>query len=72
MRTLVDIAVDIRGIVTRAVADLGSDLGGYSVVDLCCDNLSDRISTSDVKSALVVAGVDRLLSTRLVRSYSMR
>lgn len=71
MRQLTEIATDIRGIVQRAVADLGSDLQGYSVIDLCLDNLPDRISTADVKSALVVAGVDGLLTSRLVRSYSV-
>lgn len=69
-RLLVDIAQDIRPIVERAVRDLGRDLQGYSVIDLCMDNLTDRVSTADIKAALVVAGVDSLLSVRLIHSYS--
>lgn len=72
MRLLVDIAKDIRPIVESAVKDLGPDLQGLSVVDLCLDNIPDRISTSDVKAALVIACVDALLSERLIRSYSRR
>lgn len=70
MRTLIEIASDVRSIVERAVKDLGPDLQGFSVVDLVMDNIGDRVSTADIKSALVVAGVDSLLSKRLIRSYS--
>lgn len=71
--TLVQVAEKIRPIVLAAVRDLGADLQGSSVVDLVADNLPEdwRIGTGDIKSALVVAGVDRLLSARLVRSYSL-
>jgi hypothetical protein len=72
MRLLVDIAQDCRKIVQHAVKELGNDLQGFSVIDLCLDNLEDRISTQDIKCALVVAGVDSLLTSRLVRSYSYR
>lgn len=72
MRRLEDIARDIRPIVARAVADLGSDLGGFSIIDLVADNIEDRISTSDIRSALVIAGVDDLVSARLCASYSRR
>ncbi len=71
LRDLSEIAKECRTIVVKAVKDLGPDLGGFSVIDSCYDNLSDSdVSTADIKSALVVAGVDSLLSPRLVRSYS--
>lgn len=70
MRQLTEIAKDCQLITLRAVAQLGSDLTGYSIIDLCMDNLPDRISTSDVKAALVVAGIDSIVSERLRRSYS--
>lgn len=54
----------------HAVFDLGPDLQGNSVIDLCMDNLPYITSTSDIKSALVVAGVDNIVSERLKRSYS--
>lgn len=63
------LASEVRGIVIAAVRDLGSDLGGFSVVDLVLDNI-EHVSSADAKVALVVAGVDNLLSSRLVRSYS--
>lgn len=69
-RQLVDIAAEIRPIVIAAVKDLGADLGGFSVIDLVADNI-ERVSIADIKAALVVAGVDSLLSSRLVRSYSI-
>jgi len=65
---LLDVAKQIRPIIERAVKDLGPDLAGYSVIDLVLDNVD--VSVIDAKSALVVAGIDNLLSTRLVRSYS--
>ena len=72
MRTIEQIAPDVRRIVERAVADLGPDLGGFSAVDLVLDNLPDLISVADAKVALVTAGVDNLLSPRIVRNYSYR
>lgn len=65
---LIDVAAKVRVIVLAAVKDLGPDLQGYSVVDLVLDNCD--VSVIDAKSALVVAGVDSLLTSRLVRSYS--
>lgn len=62
-------AREVKTIVIKAVNDLGPDLMGYSVIDLCMDNIT-KGSVSDIKAALVVAGVDNLLSERLVRSYS--
>lgn len=72
-RLLVEIAKDCHQIVIRAVKDLGSDLQGMSIIDLCMDNLTDEyLTTSDVKSALVIAGVDSIVSIRLRRSYSLK
>lgn len=71
-RTLEAIAVDVRRIVTAAVKDLGPDLAGCGAVDLVMDNIEDRMSVADIKAALVVAGVDGLLSARVVRAYSTR
>lgn len=69
-----DMAREIRQIVINATNDLGPDLLGYSVIDLCMDNLCmDNItkgSTADIKAALVIAGVDHILSERLVKTYS--
>lgn len=70
-KTLFQQAERIRPLVQNAVKDLGSDLSGFSVVDLVLDNIED-ISSFDAKCALVVAGVDNLLSDRLVRSYSQK
>ena len=66
---LIDMARECRLIVIKAVNDLGPDLMGYSVIDLCMDNIV-KGSVSDIKAALVTAGVDNILSERLVRSYS--
>ena len=68
-RNLINIAKELRPIVIKAVDALGSDLQGYSVIDLVADNIQD-VSISDIKCALVVAGVDNLLTPRLIRSYS--
>lgn len=65
---LTDLAAQLRPIVDRAVADLGPDLQGYSVIDLCVDNSSASIA--DIKAALVVSGADVVLSPRLIRTYS--
>lgn len=69
VRLLIDVAKQIKPIVIRATMDLGSDLGGMSVIDLCADQIPD-VSLFDIKCALVVAGIDHHLSKRLVRSYS--
>lgn len=69
---LEEIAQVIGPLVITAVQDLGSDLQGLSVIDLCADNLPSCISLSDIKSALVIAGVDSILSSRLRVSYSYR
>lgn len=66
---LINIAAQARNIVISAVADLGPDLRGYSVVDLVLDNV-EHVSSADAKAALVIAGVDSMLSDRLVRSYN--
>lgn len=72
MRTIEQIAPDVRRIVLAAVADLGPDLGGYSPVDLVIDQLADTdpVSCADAKTLLVVAGVDSHLSPRCVARYS--
>jgi hypothetical protein len=67
---LMDLAEQCRKIVQKAVVELGSDLQGYSVIDLCADNVDSGVSISDIKCALVCSGVDNLLSRRLVCSYS--
>lgn len=71
---LTDVAAFCRIAVIDAVRDLGSDLAGYSIIDLCSDNLPEgmRVSTADIRCALVVAGVDSQVSPRLRASYSRR
>ena len=52
---LTDIARECRRIYDAAVADLGSDLGGHSVLDLMADNLDYPLRT--LADAIVVAGI---------------
>ena len=66
---LLDMAKEIRQIVIRATNELGPDLMGYSVIDLCMDNIT-KGSVADIKAALVVAGIDHIVSERLVKTYS--
>ena len=44
-----------------AVADLGANLAGFSVLDLCADNLPD-VSLADLKAAIVASGITRIAS----------
>lgn len=72
-RDLVEVARECRGIAGRAVAALGADLGGGSLLDLCADQITD-VSLFDLKTAIVVSGleVDPRLSPRvqaLARRY---
>ena len=67
---LIDIARQCRAIVLRATAALGPDLNGFSIVDLCADALPLNISLQDIKCALVIAGLDRHVSSRLRQQYS--
>lgn len=54
-KLLMDIAMDCRRIVQKAEADMGP-LPKASYLDLCADNIPD-VSLSDLKAALVCAGV---------------
>ena len=70
-RPLIDIAAECRLIVLRAVADIGPDLQGCSALDLVADQIP-HASLSDLKAALVIAGLDAHVSMRVARGYSTR
>lgn len=69
MTDITSIAKEIHYVVERATYDLGKDLHGLSVVDLVLDNFPN-LSVIDAKSALVIAGVDHMLSLHQIRKYS--
>lgn len=52
---LMDVASECRRIVLAAVSDLGPDLAGGSVLDLCADNI-ERVSLADLQCAIICAG----------------
>lgn len=60
---LQELAERCRGVVGKARADLGDDLGGFSILDLVADNFP-AASLSDLKTALVVAGLTDLRKGR--------
>jgi hypothetical protein len=55
--SLAHLAAECRAIYDRAAADLGPDLRGYSVLDLCADQLP-RATLSDLRTAIIVAGIN--------------
>lgn len=61
----------IRRIVTDAVADLGTDLGGCSVVDLVLDNEPRLRTSADAKLALRMADVRHWLSDAQRKRYEV-
>ena len=56
-RQLIDLSGECREIVMNARKDLGDDLGGGSMLDLCADNIEDA-SLSDIRTALVISGMN--------------
>lgn len=52
---LVDIAKQCRTIIESAES-MGVTIDDGNVVDLCADNLPDKVSLQDIRCALVVAG----------------
>lgn len=55
---LTDLADDCRAIYRVAVATLGPDLGGGSLLDLVADRLP-RPSLEDLRAALAISGIAR-------------
>lgn len=53
---LIDIAKRCNEIFDAASKDLGNDLQGGSVLDLCADNI-EGVSLFDLKCAIVCAGI---------------
>jgi hypothetical protein len=53
---LVNLADECRRVYDRAVVDIGSDLGGYSVLDLCADNIPHQ-PLRLLQDAIVVSGI---------------
>lgn len=51
-----EVALQLKDIVERAQADLGKNLGGGSMTDLCCDNTQYPIEL--IRVALTVAGLN--------------
>lgn len=68
-RLLVDIARECREVFNRAAKDLGNDLRGFSLLDLCADNITD-VSLADLKSAIIVAGLYLHVSPRIQRQIA--
>lgn len=53
---LTDIAMQVRAVITAAEAD-GLTIDDGNVIDLLANNISAHVSISDLRSALVVAGL---------------
>lgn len=67
---LVDTARACREIYDRAAAELGPDLDGGSLLDLCADNLLDS-SLSDLKAAIVISGIERVANQRIRKQMAL-
>ncbi len=60
---------NVNDCVANAVAELGYNLSGLSVVDLVMDNFPN-LSVADAKCALIMSSVDDILSPEQVARYS--
>lgn len=52
-------------IYTNAAKDLGDDLRGSSIIDLCLDNTSSCYGISDIRSAIVQSNIITVCSPRI-------
>lgn len=59
-----DLAIRCRQVYDRAAADLGNDLRGFSVRDLCADQIPD-VSLSDIEDAIIASGIGEVSSPRI-------
>jgi len=66
---LMDLARKCRRVYNRAEADLGSDLGGFSLLDLCADKIPEA-TLFDLEDAIITAGLYSVVSDRLKKEIA--
>jgi hypothetical protein len=64
MKLLMEIAAECRNLYDKAVIDLGPDLMGSSVLDLCADNMPEE-SLRCLQDAITVSGIPAICNERL-------
>jgi hypothetical protein len=62
--TTFELSEECNKIYDRAATKLGLDLNGYSVLDLCADNITDA-SLEDLKYAIWISGIQYRCSERI-------
>jgi hypothetical protein len=59
----VDLPAECRKVFDRAAADLGNDLQGWSILDLCADNLPYELT--DLRQAIKASTIRNVCSDRI-------